>query len=100
MECAGISEEKGWFYTHSKADVKESPDVTSWMKGTYWTDNFVARVSWGARSPGPGLTGYMDPMTVVGAMGHHTDGKQCLTQSDCMTKMRDFQKDDMDKGFR
>ena len=100
LDCAGISEENRWFYTHSKAEVVYLTGVTSWMKGTYWTDNFVARVSWEAKSPKSGLTGYMDPMKVVGAMGHHTVGSQCFTQSDCITKMRIFQKDDMDNGFR
>lgn len=100
-ECAGISEKSGWFYTHSKAEVNESVGVTSWMKGIHWADNFIPRVSWGASSSRPGLTGYMDPLKMVGAMGHHTDGNQCFTQSDCITKMRNFQQDDFfNEGLR
>ena len=99
-ECAGISEENGKFYTHSKAKVEDSSGVTSWFKGIFWADNFVPRVSWGASSPKPSLTGYMDPMTMVGAMGHHTVGSQCFTQSECKAKMQYFQQDDFSAGFR
>ena len=99
-ECAGISEEKGWFYTHSKAEVDGSTGVTSWMKGNYWANNFVPRVSWGASSPKAGVTGFMDPFKMIGTMGHHTDGNQCFAPSDCKKKMRDFQQDDFDQGLR
>ena len=99
-ECRGISEENELFYTHSKAQVFGPSDVTSWRKGIYWAENFVPRVSWGARSPGPGITGNMDPLKMVGIMGHHTTGPKCLTQSACKSKMREFQLDDMNEGFR
>ena len=74
--------------------------INSWTKGIYWTENFVARVSWGAAPSKPGLTGYMDPSKMVGAMGHHTVGNQCFTQSDCKTRMQNFQQEDFDQGFR
>ena len=61
---------------HKTAQVFGSSNVTSWRKGFYWADNFVPRVSWGARSPGPGITGNMDPMKMVGIMGHHTAGRR------------------------
>jgi len=108
-DCAGISEENGWFYTHSKAQVVDSPGVTSWMKGLYWTENFVARASWGAVPSKPGLTGYMDPSKMVGAMGHHTSpyylpyqstSKRCFDQSNCKEKMRDLQQEAFDLGMR
>ena len=70
------------------------------MKGTYWTENFVARASWGASPSKPDLTGYMDPSKMVGAMGHHTASNRCSTQSDCKTKMKNFQEDAFDRGMR
>ena len=70
------------------------------MKGLYWTENFVARASWGAVPSKPGLTGYMDPSKMVGAMGHHTVSNRCFDQSNCKTKMQDFQQDAFDKGMR
>ena len=42
----------------------------------------------------------MDPMKMVGIMGHHTAGPQCFTQTDCKSKMRDFQLEDMNGGLR
>ena len=99
-DCRGITEENGWFYTHSTAQVYGSSGVTSWRKGIIWADNFVPRVSWGAISPGPGLTGNMDPTKMVGVLGHHTAGVQCFTQTECKSKMRDFQLEDMKDDFR
>ena len=99
-DCAGISEENGWFFTYSKAEVVDSPGVTSWMKGLYWTENFVARPSWGAQPPKPNLPGYMDPSKIVGVMGHHTSSNRCFDQSKCKEKMRDFQEEAFDKGMR
>ena len=93
--CRGITEENGFFYTHLTAQVYGSSNITSWRKGILWADNFVPRVSWGAISPQPGLTGNMDPRKMVGIMGHHTAGVQCFTQTECKSKMRDFQLEDM-----
>ena len=78
----------------------DSEGVKSWIKGIYWTDKLVARVSWGARPPNPGMTGYMDPLNMVGVLGHHTTGNQCTTQSSCITKMQNFQEEDMNNGLR
>ena len=99
--CAGISQESGWFYTHSNARIADAVGVTSWTKGTYWADNFVPRVSWGAMPPKAGLTGYMDLTRMVGAMGHHTTGNQCFTQSECKARMQTFQQEDfLDETMR
>ena len=99
-DCAGISQENGWFYTHSSAEVFDASDVTSWMKGLYWTENFVPRPVWGAQPPKANLTGYMDPLKMVGALGHHTASNRCFDQSDCKYRMQIFQENAFDRGMR
>ena len=102
-DCRGITKENGWFYTHSTAQIAQNqgtPSVTSWIKGFLWAGNFVPRVSWGAVSPGPGLPGNMDPTKIDGVSAPHTVGPQCFTQTECKSKMRDFQLKDMMDGSR
>ena len=61
----------------------------AWTKEIVWADNFIPRVSWGARDP-TGITNFEHPAS-TGVIGHHTAGHRCSTKESCISSVQGTQ---------
>ena len=61
----------------------------AWTKEIVWADNFIPRVSWGARDP-TGITNFEHPAS-TGVIGHHTAGSRCSTKEACINNIKGTQ---------